>query len=151
MNDALEPFDGAELRRFFEREYKARLVRSNGAHLVMELPDGRQVGCMNSTTTVTKSLMRLNARQLGISYAELRNQISPKQRKNKPRFRTETHPRRVTSKKDALTSLDSLIGDVTAIKRTICNGDRDPAVYRRICDAVRKARGSLKTHNKVKR
>lgn len=150
-SSGLEPFNGADLRRFFEREYRARLLRTHGSHVVLELPDGRQLRCMDETTTVTKVVMRWNAKQLGMSYSELRNKLVPIQSRGKPRFRTQTHPKRVWSKKDALSSLDELIADAADVKRTICNGDRDPSVYRRVCDAARSARGSLRQHDKVNR
>lgn len=152
MSGGKEPFTGAELRRFFERRYSAKSLRQTGSHLSMELPDGRVLRCTDDKGTVTKVLMQWNAKVLGVSYAELRAQLAPIQNKNKPRFRPRTHPpARPVSRKDALSCLDELIGDARQIKHQICNGDRDPSVYRRIHDAARSARGSLRQHNRVKR
>jgi len=151
VSDGVEPFTGAELRRYFEREYGARFVRQTGSHVSMEMPDGRVLRCMDDRTLVTKVLMRWNAKVLGMTYAALRSQIAPIQKRNRPRFRTQTHSQRVVTKKEALASLDQLIGEARVLKDTICNGDRDPVVYRRVRDAAGRARGSLRSHEKVRR
>lgn len=151
MSEGQEPFTGATLRRFFEQYYGARLLRQSGSHVTMQLPDGRQLRCPDDRSIVDKSLMRSNARVLDVTYLWLRTQLVPIQNRGRSRFRTETHPKRTWSKRDALSSLDELIGEATQIKSTVCNGDRDPVVYRRICDAVRSARRSLSTYERVKR
>lgn len=150
MSGGEEPFTGADLRRFFESRYGARTLRQTGSHVAMELPDGRVLKCTDGA--VTKVMMRWNAEVLGVPYKALRAQLAPIQNKNKPRFRPRTHPpSRTVSKKDALASLDDLIWEVQQIKNQICNGDRDPAAYRRIREAVSAARRSLRSHNRVRR
>lgn len=143
MSHHTEPFTGAELRKFLEDNFEARKIRHVGSHVAMELPDGRILRCMDDKSTVTKALMRWNAKVLGVPYTELRRRIAPIQNRGKPRCQTTPKRQRTVSKREAISSIEDLIGDAQNLKQEIYSGDRDPVVYRRIHDAARSARRSL--------
>lgn len=71
----METITGAELEAYWEK-LGATFVRQKGSHRFWRLPDGTMVGSLSGTSEcVPSALIRLNAKNMGITYSELRYRL----------------------------------------------------------------------------
>lgn len=130
-NQGLEPFDGPALTEFLTKQIGAvPLRRQRGSHLYFKLPNEKMVGSLIHGA-IPSSMARITARQIGITYAELRQMIghpivSAGRPKVTPRRRPIDH---TSTKRHVLAVIAETTGDLMSMADVLRPGQRDPVFY----------------------
>jgi predicted RNA binding protein YcfA (HicA-like mRNA interferase family) len=139
----LEAFTGPELSEFLTSKCGARFLQQKGSHLTYELPNGTQVGSLTVGNHVPTPMARAIAKQLGMTYVELRAALRRPVIKRTKRSHTPVkRPTDMIGKADIVWQLDRLRDDLAELE-ALRFGDRDPDYYRNALTYLVAAREEL--------
>lgn len=141
-NDGLEPYDGTVLSSFLVKQCGAAFVGQSGSHLRFELPNGARVGSLSPGNAITTPIARDVARALGMTREEFRAAIGyPLKKSGKARHKPQRTPEAAQpdDKRSMLLVIEDARTFLTHLERDLRQGQRDPAVYRRIHASVSQA------------
>jgi hypothetical protein len=143
----LEPFDAHALVAYYVDKHGAKFESQSGSHQFWRTASGVRVGAaVGAGNKVTTPHMKATARLLGMTYAQLRQDIGhPLTTAGKPKAKAAKQAPPPKGRSATAREMAEVASTARRIEMELRSGaPRDPAFYKPIADAAARALAALK-------